>query len=456
MSTPPGRGSRHLLEREHWFLLWVLGVADFFQGYDSFVVTAALPQIRETFGLSQSSASLWFAVPILGAIPAVWFSRRADVHGRRRYLSVSIVGFTLFTAATAAAPSIGAFVALQFGALLFLTVEGALAWTMVTEELPAGARGFGFGWLAMLTALGSGLASIFYGGIFEPLDISWRWLYVIALPPLAAVSVLRRRLPESKRFASAQERGALASHWHEILRPPIRRWLLLVCLTALLGALSTQAGVFTIDFLQEDRGIGPSVANFILVGAGACAIPFLVGSGQLSDRYGRKIVGCSFGVVSVVGGLWFFLFARGVLQLTLALLLVFIGQFGSWPTLGAFGSELFPTAHRALAGSWSNVARVAGQSASFALGALLLSVTGELSITSIVLGTGPFLALLVIWLAFPETKGRELEEITGEAILPVFGPPPPLGAEPLSLELADVPVDPPAPRGSAAEDTSGD
>jgi MFS transporter, putative metabolite:H+ symporter len=436
MAERPNRGSRHLLDREHWFLLVVLGVADFFQGYDSFIITAALPQIRHTFGLTQSSASLWFSIPILGAVPAVWFSRRADVHGRRRFLSVSIVGFTLFTAATAAAPTIGTFVALQFGALLFLTVEGALAWTMVTEELPAGARGFGFGWLAMLTALGSGLASIFYGGIFEPLDISWRWLYVIALPPLAAVSVLRRRLPESHRFTAAQAGGSLASHWHEILRPPIRKWLWLVCLTALLGALATQAGVFTIDFLQEDRHIGPSAANFVLVGAGALAIPFLVGSGELSDRYGRKLVGCSFGVVSVVGGLWFFLFAHGVIPLFASLLLVFIGQFGSWPTLGAFGSELFPTAHRALAGSWSNVARVAGQSVSFALGALLLRVTGELSITSVILGTGPFLALLVIWFAFPETKGRELEDITGEA-LPIFGPPPVLGTEPLSLELSE-------------------
>jgi putative MFS transporter len=412
--------------QEQWFLLVVLGVADFFQGYDSFIVTAALPQIRETFGLTQASASLWFSIPFLGAIPAVWFSRRADVHGRRRILSISIIGFTLFTGATAVAPTVSMFVTLQFFAYLFLTVEGAIAWTMVAEELPAHTRGFGFGWLAMLTALGSGLASIFYGGIFEPFDISWRWLYVIALPPLATLMLVRRRLPESKRFTAAELSGRLASRWHEILRPPIRKWLVLVCVTALLGALATQAGVFTIDFLQEDRGIGPTAANFILVGSGATAIPFLVGSGVLSDRYGRKLVGCSFGLVSVVGGLWFFLWARGAWPLSAALLLVFIGQFGSWPTLGAFGSELFPTAHRALAGAWSNVARVAGQSLSFLLGGLLITVTGQLSTASIILGIGPLLALLIVWIAFPETKGRELEEIAGEAPIP-FEVIPPLG-----------------------------
>jgi putative MFS transporter len=439
---------------EQWFLLLVLGVADFFQGYDSFIVTAALPQIRHTFGLTQASASLWFSIPILGAIPAVWFSRRADTHGRKAMLSVSIVGFTLFTGATALSPNIGALVALQFGAVLFLTVEGAIAWTMVAEELPAEERGFGFGWLAMLTALGSGLASIIYGGLFEPFDISWRWLYVIALPPLLWIIRLRRRLPESRRFEAAQETGRLAEHWHAIMRPPIRKWLLLVCLTAFLGALTTQAGVFTIDFLQQDRHMGPSVANFILVGAGATAIPFLVGSGVLSDRYGRKLIGCTFGVVSVIGGAWFFLLAHGAWPLFASLTLVFIGQFGAWPTLGAFGSELFPTAHRALAGAWSNVARVAGQSVSFAVGALLIRVTGELSVTAVILGAGPLLALLVIWIAFPETKGRELEEITGEAPLPVFGPPPVLGSESLSLEHPAALAAPPGQPGSGEADTT--
>jgi len=447
--------SAHLLGREHWFLLTVLGVAAFFEGYDTFIVTAALPQIRQTFDLSRTAASAWLAIPILGAVPAVWFSRRADIHGRRRVLWVSIVGFTLLTGATAFSPNMATFVSLQFLAQLFLVVEGALAWTMVAEEFPAGARGFGFGWLAMLTAIGSGMSSILYGGVFEPNNISWRGLYLVALPPLAAIMFFRRRLPESKRFLAAQESGRLAQSWRHILEPPHRRWIFLVCFVALLMALTTQAGVFVIDFLQEDRDMSATVANFMVVGAGALAVPVLIIAGGVSDRYGRKIVGCSFGLLSVIGGAAFFVFARGAPALFITLMLTFAGQFGAWPTLGAFGSELFPTAHRALAGAWSNVARVIGQSSSYLLAALLLRLTADnQSISAVVLGIGPFLGVIVIWLYFPETRGRELEDISGEALLPLVTPSPleagALGLGSILEEPApESPPDQPSPSGAA-------
>ncbi len=432
--------SAHLLGREHWFLLTVLGVAAFFEGYDTFIVTAALPQIRETFHLSRTAASAWLAIPILGAVPAVWFSRRADTHGRKRVLWWSIVGFTLLTGATAFAPSMAAFVSLQFCAQLFLVVEGAIAWTMVAEEFPAGARGFGFGWLAMLTAIGSGMSSILYGGVFEPNDISWRGLYLVALPPLAAIMYFRRRLPESRRFMAAEASGRLAESWRHILAPPHKRWILLVCVVAFVMALTTQAGVFVIDFLQEDRDMSATVANSMVVGAGALAVPVLVIAGGVSDRYGRKVVGCSFGLLSVLGGAAFFVFARGAVALFISLMLTFAGQFGAWPTLGAFGSELFPTAHRALAGAWSNVARVFGQSTSYLLAALLLRLTADnQSITAVILGIGPFVGVIVIWLMFPETKGRELEDISGDVPL-AFVTPPPFEAGAIGLgSIVDAP-----------------
>ncbi|MDQ1370446.1 MAG: hypothetical protein QOF20_2799, partial [Acidimicrobiaceae bacterium] len=77
------RATAGRLDRRHWFLLCLLGSASFFQGYDLNLVAVALKQIRHTFGLTQSGASLWLSVLYLGALPAVFLTRQADRRGRR-------------------------------------------------------------------------------------------------------------------------------------------------------------------------------------------------------------------------------------------------------------------------------------------------------------------------------------------------------------------------------------
>src|SRR5439155_25501233 len=114
------------------------------------------------------------------------------------------------------------------------------------------------------------------------------------VPPLLIVTWVRRRLPETHRFRHAQEENTLAARWHAIFRRPHRRRLLLVCTTSLLLALTTQAGAFVIDFMQTNRGLSSEASNLVLVAAGVPAIPILIWSGALSDRYGRRLVGCAF------------------------------------------------------------------------------------------------------------------------------------------------------------------
>jgi MFS transporter, putative metabolite:H+ symporter len=395
-------------------LLTVLGIAGFFEGYDSYVFTVALPQIRESFGLSQSGASLWLSVLFLGSIPAIFVTRYADLRGRRRMLFLSIIGYSLFTGITALSPNMGFFVYSQFIARLFLNAECALAWTIVAEEIPARSRGFGFGWLAMLSAVGSAMGSLLFGLVFAPLGVSWRWLYFLALPPLLTVLMMQKKFPETGRYREARKTGHLATKWHDILRKPHRKWFLLIGFTDLLFALVTIADVFAIDYMQTDRGLSPTTSNLILVVSGVLAIPVLLWAGSLSDRYGRKLVGCFFGTLSVFGVVGLFYAARGPVMIFVFLLLTLVGQFGAWPTLDAYYTELFPTGLRAFAGSSASVWRVPGESLSLILGAALIKMTGGLGSAAMLLALGPLLAVLIIWRFFPETKGLELEEISAE------------------------------------------
>jgi MFS family permease len=294
--------------------MWLLAGASFFAGYDVNVLTTVLPQIRHTFGLSQAQASDWLALLFLGALPAVFLARLADRHGRRRMLLVSVAGCTVATAATAAAPNVALFGLCQLCAGAFLALDGTLTWTMLAEELPAGARGFGFGVLATLSALGSGTAALAWALFLSPHQLSWRWLYVAATPVLLVSVFLRRTLPESSRFVAAASAGRLAASWRSLLRPPHGRRLVLVCAVALLSSLLTQASVFVIDFMETQRHLSSSAANLILVGAGALAIPVLIGAGSISDKLGRKRIGCSFLALCLAGVLGFFFVARGAVR----------------------------------------------------------------------------------------------------------------------------------------------
>ncbi|HET9732630.1 MAG TPA: MFS transporter [Acidimicrobiales bacterium] len=409
MSRPTASGPAGL-EARHLELLGLLAAASFFEGYDLNVVMVALPQLRHSFGLTQSQASNWIALVYLGALPALFWARRADRFGRRRLLLFSIAGYTVATATTALAPDIAAFAVCQLCARAFLALEVTLTWTVLAEELPAGARGYGFGVLAMLNALGAGIGALAWGLLLAPNDLSWRWLYVAATPVLLVVVFMRRRLPESTRFERAASEGHLARRWSYLLRPPYGRLLAMLCAAAVLTALLTQAQVFVVDFMQTERHLSTSAANMVLVLSGALAIPVLVAAGKVSDRLGRKRIGCSCLALSVLGALTFFFLARGVVELFAALAVTYVGQFGAWPTLSGLSTELFPTSHRALARSAAGAATVVGQSASFLLAAVLIGITGNLARSVAVLAAGPLLALAILAIAVPETAGRELEE----------------------------------------------
>jgi hypothetical protein len=76
----------------------------------------------------------------------------------------------------------------------------------------------------------------------------------------------------------------------------------------------------------------------------------------------------------------------------------------------ALGTELFPTAQRALARSTAGAATVTGQCGSFLLAAVLVRLTGSLPLSVAALAAGPMTALAIVATGLPETAGRELDE----------------------------------------------
>lgn len=403
-----------MLDARQRRLLWLLAVACFSEGYDFALLTVALPDVRHTFHLDHATADLWVALLYLGALPALIWGRRADRHGRRGVLLVAVAGYVVAAAVTAASPTIEFYVACQFVARCFIATQVAVAWTMAAEDLPAERRGVGFGVLALASALGTGTCSILKALVISPLDASWRWLYVFALVFLVVVAFLRRELPESERFL-AVERAAAPQPVRLLLRAPYLRPLFVICLAILLVNLTTEATVFSIDFMQTSRHLSASAANLVLVAAGAATLPVLVLAGRWSDRIGRRRVCIAGLVVQSIGLLAFFIAARGALALGVSLALTYVGLFAAWTTGTAFAVEMFPTSLRGAASSSAAMAKLLGQAASFAIAAALLTVTHRSDVTIGVLVLGPLAGAVLIAGLVPETSRRELTDVAVEA-----------------------------------------
>jgi putative MFS transporter len=83
--------------------------------------------------------------------------------------------------------------------------------------------------------------------------------------------------------------------------------------------------------------------------------------------------------------------------------------------LAAYSAELFPTSYRSTAGSALSVAGTAGGALGLFLESVLYGVTGSHWIAIRYLTAFWMISPIIIFIFFPETAGRELEDISPEA-----------------------------------------
>jgi len=78
-------------------------------------------------------------------------------------LLITVVGYTLFTGATALSPNAQAFVVFQIFARCFGSAEVLIAAVVIAEEFAPENRGWGIGALGALQACGAGFAAVMFG-----------------------------------------------------------------------------------------------------------------------------------------------------------------------------------------------------------------------------------------------------------------------------------------------------
>src|SRR5215510_12816909 len=130
----PFLGRPPALTRRQWRVLGLVAMASFFEMYDLYLFALALKQIQTDLAIPEASLGVLGSLVRFGALPAGLVALVADRIGRRKVLLGTILAYTLFTGATACAPTAQVFVLLQFGARTFAVAETLLAVVVIAEE----------------------------------------------------------------------------------------------------------------------------------------------------------------------------------------------------------------------------------------------------------------------------------------------------------------------------------
>jgi putative MFS transporter len=386
-----------------------LGVATFFEGFDYIALAQILPTVRAEFGLSIEQGGRLLGIIGFGAMLAYVLIRMADVLGRRRVLGITIAGYTLFSFASALTQDAFQFGLAQVCARLFLLAEYAVSMVYIAEEFPADRRAFAVGAMQGLNSLG---AIVCAGLVPMLLKTPWgfRSIYLVGTLPLLLMMVLRRQVKETHRFEELKQKGLKKLDLVRVFRTPYWRRIPLLASIWALTYLNTYLMVtYWKEFAVAERGFDDKQVSLAVMIAALGSLPLVFMSGKLLDTLGRKrgsvVIFGSASVACLLGTL-----THKFGWLTLGLTGGIFAASAVLPVLSSYTLELFPTDIRADAYGWtSNVfGRVSHVLGPAALGyfAQRYGYGPSLAFTAIF----PLLALAIIQLKLPETRGKELEE----------------------------------------------
>ncbi|MEV0091990.1 aromatic acid/H+ symport family MFS transporter [Streptomyces sp. NPDC050738] len=288
-------------------LCWLLVL---FDGLDMFVYGSVLPHMFETkaLGINPDKAGNVGSYATFGMlIGALSSGTISDWIGRKKTILASTAVFSLASALTAMAGSLGTFSAARF--LTGLGLGGLLpsAITMVSEYAPRGKRALIVG--SLMTAHQAG--GILAGYVALWTDSDWRTCFWICVVPLfIGVPLAAKYLPESLKFLQAkgrdEEAGALAARYGVELTAPAGkpqagdRWGALATLfrgnlwvQTLFYWLASFGGLLLVygfsqwlPTMMRNAGydLGSSIGFTIVINLGGI-FGMLVG-GRLTDRFG--------------------------------------------------------------------------------------------------------------------------------------------------------------------------
>jgi MFS transporter, putative metabolite:H+ symporter len=395
--------------------LFVAVTAGLGYGFDSYAVNIyglVLPEIKQTLHITDAQAGYIGSIFLLGyTIGTIGFGLAADRWGRKATLGASILLYGITTALAGLTTNIAAFTGLRFLTGIGGAGELAVGAPYTAEVWPAKTRAIGVGGVIFsLFSLGYVLAA----GVALALvpRFGWQSAFIVAIVPAVILFLVRRGITESHRYADVQARETAKPRlWH---LPGVRRRLIAGWLIYTANAVGYWGmTLFLTTYIVKRFHATPIEAiRYALVFFLLQAVFAYLGT-ALADWIGRRPSAILAAVIEV--GATILAATSDSLahyQVFGAIAIATLGWL--WGVGDTYIAELFPTVLR---GTGFGIAVGGGRIVSIAAPTII-----GWAITRYGLQT-PYLALAGLWvltvigyLLGPETKAKELEDLTDEAL----------------------------------------
>src|SRR5713101_6257190 len=401
-----------------WQLLGLLIPATIFEGYDITIFHLCTPDIAATFHLGNQAIGVIASIVRFGTVLSFLVISCSDRVGRKPVISVTVLGYGLFTLFTGLSRGLFSFTLFQSCSQVFLASEFGMAIIIISEEFPDEMRGRAIAGFHMAAFVGVALAGSLYSSVAES-AWGWRGMYLLGIAPLLLVAFLRQYVRETMRFLAHRASLTVHQDWREsirmhikLFRGPYRGRLILVALLAnSVGFVGGPTITYFSLFAKRDHHWTSGQVGSAVIVAYLMATVGTIMCGYLLDLVGRRVTTSLFylgaGISMVV------LFQSSVHQAILfGFMATMFAYQGARTATSALSAELFPTEIRAA--GYSSTIQTLGQLAWFispVLVGTMSLVVGGLGNAASLCAIGPLLGVALILLYAPETRGKTLEEM---------------------------------------------
>ena len=426
-----------------YFICLVSAMGGLLFGYDWVVIGGAKPFYELYFGIGDSPLMQGVAMTtaLVGCLAgAMVAGAAADRYGRKPLLTVAAVLFTVSAIATGMFNDFTLFNVARFVGGIGIGVASALSPVYIAEVSPKEIRGRMVSMNQMAIVIGILAAQIVNMLLAKDTGVAesqawnrewgWRWMFWAETLPAALFLVMSFMIPESPVFVQLKkargsdrmkERSEQAG-MKELLQPKYSRMLLLGLIVAVFQQWCGTNVIF--NYAQEIfTGAGFDVDGMFIniVITGIANVIFTLVALYVIERWGRRtliLIGAGgLGLIYLTLGTCYYMQVTGVMMVALVVAAISVYAMTLGPVTWTLLAEIFP----------NRIRGVAMGVCTFALWVGCCTLTFSFPSMNASLGSsGTFWAYSLIcvsafvylWRNCPETKGKSLEELEKELVLP--------------------------------------